>query len=94
MHFLIVSLALHGGESVEEQLGDIGEGEGGAAADAFAGELFDEIAEEAIHGIGFGEVSDAAEEFGGQGSGSVRIALLRMASKAHREGWPWLFEGS
>ena len=60
-------LAVQGSEAVEEELGDVGEGYGVAAGDAFAGELFDEVAEEEVDGVGGGEVGEVAEEFGGVG---------------------------
>jgi len=83
VHGVFVALALHGGEGVEEQLGDVGEGDGVAAGDTFAGELLNEIAEEAIDGIGLGEVADVAEEFGGEGFGVGR-GLDRLGSSRGR----------
>ena len=62
-----LKLSLQGREAVEKQLGNVGQGNGVAAGDAFAGELLDEIAEEEIHGAGGGEVVDVAEKFGGEG---------------------------
>jgi hypothetical protein len=66
--FVLLFLAQRG-EAIKEQLAEIGQGDGVAAGDAFAGELFDEIAEEEIHGIGGGEVFDLAEKLGGEGFG-------------------------
>jgi hypothetical protein len=56
-------LATEGGEAVEEELGDVGEGHGVAAGDAFVGELLDEIAEEGVDGTRGCEISDVIEEF-------------------------------
>lgn len=64
--FLGGELSLQRGETVEEQLGNVGQGNGVAAGDALAGELPDEIAEEEIHGTGGGEIIDVAEEIGGE----------------------------
>ena len=69
-----LELAVEGSEAVEEQLGNVGQGDGVAAGDTFAGELPDEIAEESVHGGGGGEVFDVAEEF--VGGGFVFAALL------------------
>jgi hypothetical protein len=69
-------LAVDEGEAVEEQLGHVGEGNGVAAGDAFAGQLADEVAEEGVDGVGGGEVVEVAEEFGG---GFVVFAALLFA---------------
>jgi hypothetical protein len=60
------NLSLQSGKAVEEELGNVGQGNGVAAGDAFARELFDKIAEEEIHGLGGGEVIDLAEKVGGE----------------------------
>jgi hypothetical protein len=67
--FLGRNRSLQGREAVEKQLGNVGQGNGVTAGDAFAGELLDEIAEEEIHGTGGREVLDVAEEVGGEGFG-------------------------
>src|SRR5580704_16291950 len=41
-------VAVHGGDAAEEELGDVGDGHGVAAVDAFAGELADEVTEEEV----------------------------------------------
>jgi hypothetical protein len=69
-----VELAIEGGEAVKQELRNVGEGDGIATRNAFAGELFDEIAEEGVDGIGGGEVGEVAEEF--RGVGVVLAALL------------------
>ena len=58
-------VAVHGGDAAEEELADVGDGDGVEARDAFAGELADEVAEERVDGVGGGEVVQVAEEFGG-----------------------------
>ena len=61
---LALVLALEGGETIEEQLADVGLGDDVTAVDAFARELLEEIAEVAIDGGGGGEILDSIEEFG------------------------------
>ncbi|MFI5059255.1 MAG: hypothetical protein ACHQLQ_13835 [Candidatus Acidiferrales bacterium] len=75
---LFLNFSPHRGETVEEQLAEIGQSDGVAAGDALAGELFDEITEEVIHGIGGGEVFELAEKLGGEGFGirSLLVSLL------------------
>jgi hypothetical protein len=68
VHFVLV-FAAKGGKAIEEELGDVGHGEGVAAGDAFAGELFQEVAQEHVDGVGGAEVLDGAKEFGGEGFG-------------------------
>jgi hypothetical protein len=58
-------VAVHGGDAAEEELGDIGDGDGVETRDAFAGQLADEIAEERVYRVGGGEVGQIAEELGG-----------------------------
>ncbi|MFY9528228.1 MAG: hypothetical protein WBC04_08095 [Candidatus Acidiferrales bacterium] len=41
-------LSIEGGETVEKQLANVGESDSVAAADAFAGELLEEVAEEEV----------------------------------------------
>ena len=45
-------VAVHGGDAAEEELADVGDGDGVEARDAFAGELADEVAEEGVDGLG------------------------------------------
>ncbi len=49
------------GEAIEEELRDIGKGQGVAAGDALVGELYNEIAEEEVNGVGIREVPDVVE---------------------------------
>ena len=67
------------GEAVEEQLAKVGQGDGVASGNAFASELFDEIAEEEIHGTGGGEVIDFREEIGGE---KLRVDRGNIGAKA------------
>ncbi|MFY9527514.1 MAG: hypothetical protein WBC04_06335 [Candidatus Acidiferrales bacterium] len=60
-------LSIHGGETIEKQLADVGESHRVAAADAIAGKLLEEIAEEEVDGGGGGEVVDPGEQLGGDG---------------------------
>ena len=66
-------VAVHRGDAAEEELGDVGDGDGVETGDAFAGELADEIAEERVYRVRGGEVGEFAEEFGG---GVVVMALV------------------
>jgi hypothetical protein len=65
-------VAVHGGDAAEEELGDVGDGDGVEPGDAFAGELADEVAEKGVYRVRGGEVGQVAEEFGG---GVVVMAL-------------------
>ena len=56
----------HGSLTGENKLGHIGEGDGVAAGDAFAGELPDEITEEEIYFVGGGEAVDVGKKLGGE----------------------------
>ena len=58
-------VAVHGGDAAEEELADVGDGDGVETRDAFACELTDEIAEERVDGVGCGEVLQIVEEFVG-----------------------------
>ena len=60
-------------------MGDVGQGDGVAAADALAGKLFYEIAQEEVYGIGVGEVFDAVEEFVGNRFLLAPLALGGLA---------------
>jgi hypothetical protein len=66
------SLPGHGGLAHENELGDVGEGQGIATGDAFPDELPDEIAEEEIDFIGGGEGADILEKLGGENLGVYR----------------------
>jgi hypothetical protein len=57
-----LTLAIEGGDAVEEELRDVGEGYGVSASDAFMSELLDEIAEEGVDATGGREISDVVEE--------------------------------
>jgi hypothetical protein len=69
LRFVCCSLFGHGRLAGENQLRDVGEGDGIATCDALASELPDEIAEEEIHFIGGGEAVDVVEKLGGEGFG-------------------------
>ena len=56
--FLGLGRSLGCGEAIKEQLGNVSQGNGVATGDAFAGKLFEKIAEEEIHGSGGGEIVD------------------------------------
>ena len=75
-------LSVQGGQAIQEQLGDVGEGDGVAALDAFGGKLLKEIPQEEIDGISGGEVLDGAEQLCGDdfgiGRGSLRPAQAKM----------------
>jgi hypothetical protein len=62
-----LTFAIERGDAVEEELGDVGEGNGVAASDAFMSELLDEIAEEGVDATGGSKISDVVEEFVGGG---------------------------
>ena len=83
-------VAVHGGDAAEEELADIGDGDGVEAGDAFAGELADEVAEEGVDGVGGGEVFQVAEEFGG---GFIVMALIVFRAGGRDGGtvpnWEW-----
>jgi hypothetical protein len=76
---LLLLFSAQRGETVEEQLAKVGQGDGVLAGDAFASELFNEIAEEEIDFIGGGEVFDGTQKFGGDGFG-VWSGTARSAS--------------
>ena len=63
------ALAVESGKAVEKELGEVAEGDGVAAGEAFAGKLADQIAEEGVDGVGCREVVDAGEEVSGEGLG-------------------------
>lgn len=69
----------HDGKTVEEKLGNVSQSDGVATGDAFARELFDEIAQEEIHFIGGGKGVDVAEKLGGDsfGIGNVTPGLAQ-----------------
>lgn len=62
-----LTLTIEGGDAVEEELGDVGEGYGVAAGDAFMSELLDEIAEESVDATDGSKISDVVEESVGGG---------------------------
>lgn len=71
-----------GWETVEEQLRNVGEGDGVAAGNAAASDLFQKIAEEEIDGGSGGEVLDSTEKLGGDGF----VARMRRRSFAEMIG--------
>jgi len=64
--FLCCSFSGHGGLAGEDQLRDVGEGDGVTTGDALARKLPDKFAEEEIHFIGGGEAVDVIKELGGE----------------------------
>ena len=73
--FFGLTLAIEGGDAVEEELRDVGEGYGVAASDAFMSELLDEIAKEGVDATGGSEISDVVEELA---SGGFVLAAPRF----------------
>lgn len=71
--------AVEGGDAAEEELADVGDGDGVEARDAFTGELADEVAEERVDGLGRGKVFHALEEFVGGGVVIALVAFLKLA---------------
>jgi hypothetical protein len=72
-------VAVHGGDAAEEELADVGDGDGVETGDAFAGELADEIAEERVDGVGSGEVFHVVEQFVGN---VVAMSLVLFVEQA------------
>jgi hypothetical protein len=72
-------VAVHGGDAAEEELGDVGDGDGVETRDALAGELADEVAEEGVDCVGRRKVGQIAEEFGG---GVVVMSLVLFFKQA------------
>jgi hypothetical protein len=58
-------VAVHGGDAAEEELANVGDGDGVEARDAFARELADEVAEKCVDGFWGRKVGEVAEEFVG-----------------------------
>jgi len=77
---------MEGGDTVEEELRDVGEGHGVAAGDALVSELGDEISEEGVDGVGVSEVSDVVEEFVGDGFVLETARLHLLANVVGAEG--------
>ena len=71
--------AVEGGDAAEEELADVGDGDGVKTRDALAGELADEVAEERIYLGRVGEVFHVAEQFGGN---VVVMALVLLFEQA------------
>ena len=55
-----------GGDGVEEELGEVTEGESVAAADALASELFGDVGEEGVDAFGGVEIAGSGEKLGGE----------------------------
>jgi hypothetical protein len=58
----VLGLAMHDALTVEEELGDVGHGDGVSAGNAVVGDLLEEIAEEEVYGGRGLQVGDALEE--------------------------------
>ena len=85
------SLSGHGGLAGEDELRNVGEGDGVAAGDALAGQLPDEIAKEKIDLIGGSETVDVSEKFGGEhlgidngNGGAETVGVVGAESRAVR----------
>ena len=66
--------AAAGGLAIQDELRDVGQGDGVAAGNAPEGDHLGEIAEEAIDGGCIGKIGDRGEEFGASGlAGAVAI---------------------
>lgn len=55
----VAGLALHHRDAIEEELRDVGHGDGVLAGDAVVGDLFEEVAEEEVDAGGGGEIFGA-----------------------------------
>jgi hypothetical protein len=62
-------------------LGEVAEGEGVAAVEVSAGELFGDVGEEGVDAVGSVEIAGASEEFGSE---SFRIRLIGELGKGLR----------
>ena len=58
----VAGLAVHHGDAVEQELGDVGHGDGVSAGNAVVGDLLEEIAKEAVDSGRGLQVGDALEE--------------------------------
>ncbi len=67
----IAGFALHDGDAVEEELGEVGHGDGAFARDAVVGDLVQEVAEEEVYARGGGEIIGTGEEFRGEEFGAT-----------------------
>jgi hypothetical protein len=72
-------VAVHRGDAAEEELGDVGDGDGVETRDALPGELADEVAEERVDCVWRRKVGQVAEEFGG---GVVVMSLVLFFKQA------------
>jgi len=63
---------LDAGDGVEEELGEVADGEGVAAVDALASKHFGDVGEERVDAVGGVEIAGGLEEFGGE---DFRIGL-------------------
>ena len=72
-------------EGLEEELGDVGEGAGGAAVHATGGDVGEEFAEDEVEGDGVLEVAAEGEEFGADFFGGLELEEFTMVEEAEIE---------
>jgi hypothetical protein len=72
-------------EGLEEELGDVGEGAGGAAVHATGGDVGEEFAEDEVEGDGVLEVAAEGEEFGADFLGGLELEEFAMVEEAEIE---------
>lgn len=80
---------LDAGDGVEEELGEVAEGEGVATVEAAAGKLLDGVGEEGVDAVGGVEVAGPGEEFRGEefGIGLGGEVLLKVVGAEGVVGW-------
>ena len=69
-------------EGLEEELGDVGEGAGGAAVHATGGDVGEEFAEDEVEGDGVLEVAAEGEEFGTDFFSGLELEEFTMVEEA------------
>jgi hypothetical protein len=72
-------IAFHAAVAVQEQLGEIAEGDGVPAAEAFVDKLLDDIAEKGVDGLRVDEVLEALQEVLGEGFALFLAVPERLA---------------
>ena len=72
-------------EGLEEELGDVGEGAGGAAVHASGSDVGEEFAEDEVEGDGVLEVAAEGEEFGADFFGGLELEEFTMVEEAEIE---------
>jgi hypothetical protein len=69
-------------EGLEEELGDVGEGAGGAAVHATGSDVGEEFAEDEVEGDGVLEIAAEGEEFGTDFFGGLELEEFAMVEEA------------